>query len=84
VIKEVLEGLKSTPAWVTHLGCQKGCLDYLGSDASMPWLYGATGHAFVINMHDVVCPSSPTARHTEPLLMDLSLNIGYVVTGIMP
>ena len=76
-----LEGLKGSPKWVTHLGCVKGCLDYLGINVSDAWLFGATGHAFVINVHDVVCPSGPTAWKTEMLCV-LGRNVGYTVEGI--
>jgi hypothetical protein len=43
-----LEGLDWKPMWVTHLGCLKGCLDYLKIDVSDAWLFGGTGHAFII------------------------------------
>jgi len=69
------------PRWVSHLGCIKGCLDYLNLDASDAWLYGATGHAFIINMHEEVCPSGPTAWHTE-MLFKLGRNIGYAIDGV--
>ena len=71
-----LENLKWRPAWVSHLGCIKGCLEYLNSDVSFPWLFGGTGHAFIINMHEVVCPSGPTAWNTETV-RELGNNIGY-------
>lgn len=45
-----LEYLRWKPHNVTHLGCIKGCLNYLGVEVSDPWLYGATGHAFIINI----------------------------------
>jgi len=64
------------------MGCLKGCLDYLGLDVSDAWLFGATGHAFVINIHEVVCPSGPTAWNTE-MLLKLGRNIGYVVEGVV-
>ena len=76
-----LENLKWDPSWVSHLGCVKGCLDYLGLDISKGWLYGGTGHAFVINMHDVVCPSGPTAWKTS-MLFELAANLGYTVQGV--
>lgn len=41
------------PRWVSHMGCLKGCLDYLGIGISEAWLYGGTGHAFVINLHEM-------------------------------
>ena len=76
-----LENLKWVPWWVSHLGCIKGCLDYLGLDVSDAWLFGATGHAFVINVHEVVCPSGPTAWNTE-MLFKLGKNIGYEIDGV--
>ena len=77
-----LENLRWVPRWVSHLGCLKGCLDYLGLDVSDAWLFGATGHAFVINMSEVVCPSGPTAWNTERLFK-LGKNIGYEVDGVL-
>lgn len=71
-----LENCTWQPAWVSHLGCLKGCLEYLGLDVSTDWLYGGTGHAFVINMHEEVCPSGPTAWGTM-MLYDLGANLGY-------
>ncbi len=76
-----LENLKWDPSWVSHLGCVKGCLDYLGVDMSKGWLYGGTGHAFVINMHDDVCPSGPTAWKSV-MLFELAANLGYAVQGV--
>ena len=80
-MKVELENLRWRPRWVSHLGCVKGCLDYLGMDVSDGWLYGATGHAFIINVHDVVCPSGPTAWNTE-MLRKLGRNVGYESRGL--
>ncbi len=80
-MKKELENLKWTPRWVSYLGCVKGCLDYLGLDVSDAWLFGATGHAFIINVHDVVCPSGPTAWNTE-MLRTLGKNAGYKTCGM--
>ena len=76
-----LDDLRWKPMWTTHLGCIKGCLEYLGSDVSDAWLFGATGHAFVLNIHEVVCPSGPTAWKTERMF-ELGKNIGYDVDGV--
>ena len=73
---KTLENLKWSPKWVSHLGCLKGCLDYLGLEISDAWLYGGTGHAFIINMATDICPSGPTAWKTE-MLFELSNNLGY-------
>ena len=74
-------GARWKPTWVTHLGCIKGCLAYLGLDVSDAWLFGATGHAFVINVHEVVCSSGPTAWNTE-MLFKLGNNVGYTIDGV--
>jgi hypothetical protein len=78
---KMLENLQWSPKWVSHLGCIKGCLDYLGIDVSEAWLYGGTGHAFVINLHEQVCPSGPTAWKTVKLFQ-LGPNIGYTFDGV--
>jgi hypothetical protein len=78
---KALENCRWVPRWVSHLGCIKGCLGYLGIEISDPWLYGGTGHAFVINLHEVVCPSGPTAWKTMKLF-ELGHNLGYKLDGI--
>lgn len=77
-MEKTLEDLRWKPMWVSHLGCIKGCLKYLNLDVSDAWLFGATGHAFIINVHESVCPSRPTAWNTE-MLFKLGKNVGYVV-----
>ena len=76
-----LGNLKWAPRWVSHMGCLRGCLDYLGLDISDGWLYGGTGHAFVINIHPQSCPSGPTAWKTM-MLFELAPNLGYHLDGV--
>ena len=76
-----LENCQWAPRWVSHLGCIKGCLDYLGVEVSAAWLYGGTGHAFAINLHEEVCPSGPTAWKTVKLF-ELGKNLGYRLDGV--
>jgi len=76
-----IENLSWKCMWTTHIGCIKGCLDFLGIKVSDGWLFGASGHAFIINLHEVVCASGPTAWHTE-MLLKLSKNVGCVIEGI--
>ncbi|MEI6502626.1 MAG: hypothetical protein WCP21_16575, partial [Armatimonadota bacterium] len=45
--------------WDSYLGCLQGCLKYLHSDVSPAWLYGVSGHAFGLNIHQQLCPSGP-------------------------
>jgi len=76
-----LENCRWRPRWVSHLGCVGGCLDYLGIEMSEAWLYGGTGHAFVINVHEGVCPSGPTAWRTAKLF-ELARNLACRVEGV--
>ena len=71
-----LRNLRWRPRWVSRMGCVRACLDYLGIHVSDPWLYGGTGHAFVINVHETVCASGPTAWRAD-VLDDLGRNLGY-------
>ena len=80
-MEKKLQNPRWKPMWVSHLGCVKGCLEYLDLDVSDAWLFGATGHAFIINIHEVVCPSGPTAWKTE-MLFKLGRNVGYNVDGV--
>jgi AraC family transcriptional regulator len=51
--------LKQPPLNTTLMGCIKGAADYFDLDLSAPMLYGLSGHAFLINIHKELCPSSP-------------------------
>ncbi len=75
-----LPNLACWPTWVSHMGALKGCLDYLQLPVSPGWLYGGTGHAFILNIDPTGCPSGPTAWRTE-MLFELGNNLGYMVTG---
>ena len=77
-----LENLRWVPHWVSHLGCIKGCLDYLGIDVTDGWLSGGTGHAFVLNVHeDGSCPSGPTAWN-HSVMFTLGGNLGFSIDGV--
>lgn len=73
-----LENLYWVPRWASHVGCIKGCLNYLDIRVSDAWLFGATGHAFVLNISPGLCPSGPTDWDTSRFLK-LGRNIGYIV-----
>jgi len=74
--------LRWVPYWVSHLGYIKGCLDYLGIEVSDAWLFGGTGNAFVLNVHEDLCPSGPTAWNTSPL-HHLGTGLGFRVDGVV-
>ncbi len=70
-----LEGLKWQGRWVSDLACLRSCLDYLGINVTDGWLYGASGHAFALNIHGELCPSGPTAWRKERIYK-LAQNVG--------
>ena len=76
-----LSGLDWQSMWVSHLGCIKGCLNYLSNDVSDAWLFGATGYAFIMNIHPDLCPSGPTAYKHDRIL-ELGRNIGFKTTSV--
>jgi AraC-like DNA-binding protein len=43
----------------TLLGCVKGAADFFDLDYQAPALYALTGHAFLVNIHEALCPSGP-------------------------
>ena len=75
-----IEGLAWQPRWISHMGCLRGCLEALGIEMSDGWLYGGTGHAFVLNIHPELCPSGPTAWKASPLF-ELGHRMGYTHGG---
>jgi hypothetical protein len=38
------DDLRIRQRFIERPGCIAGCLDDLGGDVSLPWLYGGTGH----------------------------------------
>jgi hypothetical protein len=78
---KIIDALKWSPRWTTHMGCLRSCLDYLDLDISDGWLYGGTGHAFAINLSPDLCPSGPTAWKTMELFR-LGRNLGYRTDGV--
>jgi len=76
-----LQDLKWQPRSNEHMGCVKGCLDYLGVDISFPWLYGGTGQAFVLNMNDSVFVDCALAWDSQ-VLFDLGSNLGWTVDWV--
>jgi hypothetical protein len=75
----ILQGLKRAPFNSTMMGALRGAADYYGLGVSDGWLYGASGHAFVINIHRELCPSGPYCYDRGPIY-DLLRNVGLDVT----
>jgi len=72
-----LENLGSILLWISYIRCIKGCLNYLKIDVSTAWLFGATGHAFIINICEGIGISGPTALNYSEMFFKLGENIGY-------
>jgi hypothetical protein len=81
-IMKRLSNLAWTPAWTSVVGCIHGALNYLDIKPSLGWLFGGTGHGFIINMsQDGSCPSGPTAWKTSKFY-ELGRNLGFRIEGL--
>lgn len=75
------------PFETTLMGVVKAVLDYYDLGVSDATVYGGTGHAFVVNVHEALCPSSPYCWSYEgmhPLLANLGLtmsDLGFYHAG---
>lgn len=77
VLKNALQ-----PGYNTSLmGVLHGAAAYYGLDLSAAAVFGGTGHAFVMNVHKELCPSSPYVWDQAPLRR-LATNIGLEVTEL--
>lgn len=56
--------LTMPPLNTTLIGVLKGAAAYFGLAHSDPMLFGASGHAFLINVHEQLCPSGPYCWNT--------------------
>jgi hypothetical protein len=64
------------------MGCVKRCLEYLGQDLSLPWLFGGTTNAFVLNMNDTVFVDAALSWASEALF-ELAPNLGFRRDGVV-
>jgi hypothetical protein len=85
-----LENLRQPPFNTCLVGVVKGALDYFGSDVSAAATFGGSGHAFLINIHEQLCPSGPYCwKYDEfyPLVRNLGLEmieLGFCHNGSTP
>jgi len=82
-----LENLRQPPFNTCLVGVVKGALDYYGSSVSAAAVFGGSGHAFMMNVHEQLCPSGPYCwKYAEfyPLVCNLGLEmmeIGFCHDG---
>ncbi len=50
------------------MGVIRGVADYFDIDLSTPSLYGRTGLAFFMNIHEAICPSGPYCWNIDPFI----------------
>jgi hypothetical protein len=85
-----LEKLAMAPFNTTLMGVVKGALDYHKAQVSAPMVFGASGHAFLINIHKQLCPSGPYCWNgdaAKPLIKNLGLemtDLGFFSTQSTP
>jgi len=50
------------------MGVIRGVADYMDIEISTPSIYGRSGHAFLINIHEAICPSGPYCWNIDPFI----------------
>jgi hypothetical protein len=75
-----LNELKQAPLNTTMMGVLRGALDYYRIPISNAYLFGASGHAFLLNIHPMLCPSSPYCWNFAPMIR-LIHNLGINLTN---
>jgi hypothetical protein len=83
-----LTTIKQPPFNTSIMGVIRGVLDFYGIKISDAMAYAGSGHAFLINVHEVICSSGPYVWNNEGfirLLRNLGLeaiDLGFVHAGI--
>ncbi|MCW4026945.1 MAG: hypothetical protein NWE76_05640 [Candidatus Bathyarchaeota archaeon] len=73
--EKIVPNLKMHPFNTTLMGVLKGVSDYFKIPLSAAWLFGGSGHAFLINIHEELCPSGPYVWNYETFF-SLAGNLG--------
>lgn len=76
-----LENLKQSNLNTSLMGVMRGVLDYYEIKISNGMAFGGSGHAFLINIHEVICPSGPYCWKYEKFFQ-LVKNLGVEITAL--
>jgi hypothetical protein len=76
-----LDTLRQSPFNCTYMGALRGACDHYGIGVTDAFLYGASGHAFVMNIHRLLCPSGPYCFNRDPINRLLE-NLGLRTTEL--
>ena len=77
--KMILENLSVPPFQSTLMGVIKGVCDYYGYKLSDAMICGGSGQAFLMNIHEQLCPSGPYCWNHTPFYALLK-NLGIQMT----
>ncbi len=80
-MQRIIPNLKMYPFETTLMGVLKGVADYFDIAISDAWLFGGSGHAFLINIHEQLCPSGPYCWNYENFFK-LVRNLGISVKDL--
>ncbi|MHB1355089.1 MAG: hypothetical protein ACYCZF_03820 [Anaerolineae bacterium] len=76
-----LSNLHQPPFNSTLFGVLRGVASYYALPYTDAFLYGASGHAFLMNIHKSICPSGPYCWNMEPL-HPLLANLGLIMNDL--
>lgn len=76
-----IETLRQPPFETTLMGVVKAVSEHYGLSHSDPTIYGGSGHAFLVNVHGALCPSSPYCWKYDGML-PLLQNLGLTMTDL--
>jgi len=76
-----LENLAQGRLNTTMMGVVKAVLDYYHLETSEAWAFGGSGHAFLINIHEQLCPSGPYCWKYDGFLR-LLRNLGIAMADL--
>ena len=80
-----ITGLRQPPCDTSLVGVLQGALDHYGIDSSPAKTFVFSGHAFVINIHEELCPSGPYCWHYDrfqELLPNLGIRMDEIGTSM--
>lgn len=75
-----LENYQFGGCHASHIGAIKSVLDFLGIHESTAWIFGMTGHAFMLVLDEHV--NKPNSGTPEPELFELAQNLGLQIEGL--
>ncbi len=70
--------IAQAPFNTSLMGVIRGVADYMDIDLSTAALYGRSGHAFMMNVHEAICPSGPYCWNIDSFIALLG-NCGIVM-----